>query len=118
MHSFLLSCRLYFLSRTLIRHQFSSSENCQTKNDLRQAQLSLYSDMLQYHEEHPDAGYRAICEHFADDKAEEILAEQHRQNILLCISALCLLIVIIGLLTLDWIANYILKNIPVSFSKM
>lgn len=118
MHSFLLSFRLYFLSRALIRYQFSSSENFQTRDDMKQARLLLYSDMLQYHEEYPDAEYRAICEHFADSKAEEILAEQHRRNILLGISVLSLLIVIIGLLTLDWIANYILKNIPVSFSKM
>lgn len=118
MHSFLLSRRLYFLSRTLTRHQFSSTDNFQSKEDMYQAQLLLYSDMLQYQEEHPDAGYRAILEHFADDKAADLLAEQHRRDMLLGISALCLLVVIIGEFTLDWIANYILKNIPVSFSKL
>lgn len=118
MRSFLLTRRLRWLSRALIRYRSSGSDNFQTKDDLFQARLLLYSDMLQYHEDHPDDRYRDICRHFVDDSTLEILVQQRRRSILLGISFLCIVIVIVGLFSLEWIAAYILKNIPTSFHKV
>lgn len=118
MHSLLLTRRLYFLSHTLIRNKFSISENNLTRNDMLQAQVLLYSDMLQYHEEHPDYEYRDIYHHFVDDDAQQILTNQHRRNLLLVFSICCIIAVIAGFVALEWIMSYLLKNVPISYIRV
>lgn len=118
MHSFLLNRRLYLLSRALVRHNFSISVNNYTREAVNQSHLQLYSDMLQYHMEHPEYGYREIYSRFVDDDAKEMLAQRHHLALLLGVAACCIVLVIVGFITLDWVAAYILKNIPISYTKM
>lgn len=118
MRSFLLTRRLYFLSRTLIRHKFSTSEVSHTKDDISPACLSLYSDMLQYSEEHPDYGYREIYCHFVDDDTRKMLDLRHRQKILLAIAIVCIAIIVIGYFILNRLTAYLLENVPISYIKV
>lgn len=118
MRSFLLTRQLYFLSRALIRYKFSISEVSHTRDDVYQARLSLYSDMLQYSEEHPDYGYREIYCHFVDDDTREMLDQRHRQKILLAIAIGCIAIIVIGYFVLNWLTAYLFENVPISYIKV
>lgn len=119
MRSFLLTRQLYFLSRTLIRHKFSTSEVSHTKDDISPACLSLYSDMLQYSEEHPDYGYREIYCHFVDDDTRKMLDQKrHRQKILLAIAIGCIVIIVIGYFVLNWLTAYLFENVPISYIRV
>ena len=77
MHSLLLTRRLYFLSHALTRHKFSISEVSRTRDDISQARISLYSDMLQYYEENPDYGYNDIYNHFVGAAVFRALERRH-----------------------------------------
>ena len=67
MRSFLLSYRLKQLSRDITKQTFSDTTERVDAEALKQAQFMLYSDMLQYAEDEPDADYRVIYEHFVDE---------------------------------------------------
>lgn len=55
MRSFLLSYRLKQLSRDITKQTFSDTTERVDAEALKQAQFMLYSDMLQYAEDEPDA---------------------------------------------------------------
>ncbi len=118
MHSFLLNQRLYCLSRTLVRHKFSITNSEPTRDDISQAHLLLYSDMLQYYEEHPDYGYLEIYHHFVDGDTQEILNQRHRRKILLAIAVGCIAVTVIGYFVVNWLVAYILKNVPISYIRV
>ena len=118
MHSLLLTRRFYFLSRTLVRHKFSISEVSHTRDDISQARLSLYSDMLQCYEENPDYGYNDIYNHFVDEEAQQMLSDRHRRNLLIAVSICCIIAVIVGFAVLDKIMLHILENVPISYIKV
>ena len=102
MRSFLLTRRLNFLSRILIRHKFSTSEVSHTKDDISPACLSLYSDMLQY----------------SEDDTRKMLDLRHRQKILLAIAIGCIAIIVIGYFVLNRLVAYFLENVPISYIKV
>ena len=118
MHSLLLTRRLYFLSHALTRHKFSISEVSRTRDDISQARISLYSDMLQYYKENPDYGYNDIYNHFVDEEAQQMLSDRHHRNLLIAVSICCIIAVIVGFAVLNKIMLHILENVPISYIRV
>lgn len=118
MCSFLLNCRLRLLSRSITKYTFSKSREKHTRDDLFQARLLLYSDMLQYLEDHPDASYETIYHHFVDQETEADLSQQTFQHAVIGIIFTCIAIILIGFLILDPILQIFLKNTPISYSNI
>ena len=105
MRSFLLSYRLKQLSRDITKQTFSDTTE--------QAQFMLYSDMLQYAEDEPDADYRVIYEHFVDETLKHPLS-RHRQKRILCgIAVACVVTLLVGSMILQPILAENLKNVNI-----
>ena len=109
MRSFLLSYRLKQLSRDITKQTFSDTTERVDAEALKQAQFMLYSDMLQYAEDEPDADYRVIYEHFVDETLKHPLS-RHRQKRILCGIVVTLLV---GSMILQPILAENLKNVNI-----
>ena len=109
MRSFLLSYRLKQLSRDITKQTFSDTTERVDAEALKQAQFMLYSDMLQYAEDEPDADY----EHFVDETLKHPLS-QHRQKRILCgIAVACVVTLLVGSMILQPILAENLKNVNI-----
>lgn len=118
MRSFLLSYRLRLLSRSITKYTFSKNREKHTRDDLFQARLLLYSDMLQYLEDYPDASYETIYHHFVDQETKADLSQQAFQHAVIGVIFTCIAIILIGFLVLDPILQFFLKNTPISYSNI
>lgn len=118
MRSFLLTRRLHFLSYNISKVRISSQEYISSRDERFQVRSLLYSDMLQYYADHPEASYKEIYSHYVDDEIYKSLTKRYKYYILVGITVLCIAILIVGYLTIDWILQNILENSPIYFSNI
>lgn len=118
MHSFLLTRRLRFLSYNISKVRISSQEYTSSRDEQFQLRSSLYSDMLQYYEDHPEASFEEIYSHYVDDEIWNSLAKRYKYCVLIGITVVCAAILVVGYLTIDRILQSILENTPIYFSNI
>lgn len=111
MISFLVSCRLKRLSRSITAHTFRHEDKA--LEDYKAAYDNLYFDMLQYQQEHPNISYRRIYDRFVDKEMHQALRKQLRWHCFLSTAIICLLLATIGILALTPFLNTFLHSIPV-----
>lgn len=118
MHSFLLTRRLRFLSYNISKVRISSQEYTSSRDEQFQLRSSLYSDMLQYYEDYPEASFKEIYSHYVDDEIRNSLAKRYKYCVLIGITVVCAAILVVGYLTIDRILQSILENTPIYFSNI